>query len=299
MQSESQLVSIVLPTYNGSQYISEAIESCLLQTYPDWELIIVDDGSTDDTIRRVLSYTEVDARIALIRHSKNRTLPAALNTGFGHAKGEYLTWTSDDNIFEPDALEILVRYLDENRQVDFVYCDMKRIDEDGRVTDVWKAEDAASLVERNVIGGCFLFRREIYQVVGQFATDMFLIEDYDYWLRVNRRFNMTHLQGVSPYRYRRHSNSLTRRREWEVIINIARAQHRHLLPNRKGRYALAKAYWTATWGMRGDGDYKRACVYAFHCLFLQPGCFLHWRAAIGTTFKWLYYRFTNLQGSRA
>ena len=99
--SENALVSIVLPVYNGARFLAEAIQSCLAQTYPHWELIVVDDCSTDDSPQIVAGFAADDARIRVIRHAHNRKLPGALNTGFDAARGEYLTWTSDDNLLPP------------------------------------------------------------------------------------------------------------------------------------------------------------------------------------------------------
>ena len=83
------VVSIVLPTYNGSTYLGEAIESCLAQTYPAWELIIVDDCSTDATPALLAQYAARDQRIRVIRHEENRKVPGALNTGHAAARGSY------------------------------------------------------------------------------------------------------------------------------------------------------------------------------------------------------------------
>jgi glycosyltransferase involved in cell wall biosynthesis len=115
------LVSIVLPTYNGSRYIQQSIDSCLNQTYSNIELIIVDDGSTDCTEQIINSYT--DNRIRYIQHQKNAGLPTALNTGVAHATGDYLTWTSDDNFYAPQAIETQLTFLLKNKY-DFVYCDI-------------------------------------------------------------------------------------------------------------------------------------------------------------------------------
>src|SRR5687768_16352258 len=104
------LVSIVLPTYNGCRYLCESIDSCRKQTYPHWELILVDDCSTDDTPRIMAEAVRSDARIRSVRHETNKKLPSGLNTGFRLAKGDYLTWTSDDNCYRPEALAEMVAF---------------------------------------------------------------------------------------------------------------------------------------------------------------------------------------------
>ena len=97
-------VSIVLPTYNGEDYLRESIESVISQTFTDWELIIVNDCSTDSTPKIAEAYAAKDCRIRVIHNEKNQKLPNSLNIGFESASGDYLTWTSDDNIFHHEAL---------------------------------------------------------------------------------------------------------------------------------------------------------------------------------------------------
>ena len=89
-------VSIVLPTYNGSKFLSRSIESVQEQAETDWELIIVNDCSTDNTLDIAQKYAQQDKRISVITNEQNKKLPASLNVGFSRAKGKYLTWTSDD-----------------------------------------------------------------------------------------------------------------------------------------------------------------------------------------------------------
>ena len=101
-------VSIVLPTYNGEKFIRESIDSILYQTFTDWELIIVNDCSTDGTPNIVNRYAASDSRIRVIHNKENQKLPESLNIGFREARGEYLTWTSDDNMYLPSALEKMI-----------------------------------------------------------------------------------------------------------------------------------------------------------------------------------------------
>ena len=105
-------VSIVLPVYNGEQFLSLSIESVLSQTYQNWELIIVNDCSTDNSPAIMEKYVEKDPRIRIIHNAENQKLPESLNIGFRAARGDYFTWTSDDNMYKPDAIETMVSVLD-------------------------------------------------------------------------------------------------------------------------------------------------------------------------------------------
>ena len=93
----SDLISIVLPVYNGAKFLCESIDSVINQTYKNWELLILDDCSTDETAKIAQKYVEQDSRIRYYLNEKNLRLPRNLNKGFSLAKGDYLTWTSDDN----------------------------------------------------------------------------------------------------------------------------------------------------------------------------------------------------------
>ena len=143
---QKPIVSIILPTWNGSAYLEQSIASCRLQTYKDWELIIVDDASTDATPTLIERLKVTDHRISSRRHPFNLGLPTALNTGFEVAQGRYFTWTSDDNYYHPDAIAELVRFMESRFDVDLVYSDFFRVDASGRVLDSVRVGEPGGLV---------------------------------------------------------------------------------------------------------------------------------------------------------
>lgn len=201
------LVSIVLPTHNGSRYLRESIDSCLRQTHENLELIIVNDGSTDETEEIVLSYG--DPRIVYARHHPNAGLPRTLNVGFALAKGDYLTWTSDDNYYADEALEVMLNELQGREpKVQFVYCDYALIDGEGGSAGLRRVGTPASLRRRNQVGPCFLYTRRAALAVGTYSPELFLAEDYEYWLRIFFRFSISPVRRVL-YSYRLHDNSLS------------------------------------------------------------------------------------------
>jgi GT2 family glycosyltransferase len=216
----SRKVTIVLPTYNGVKYLRQSIESCLSQTFETIELIIVDDGSSDDVQGIVTEFD--DRRLKYLRHDRNRGLSAALNTGFTSSTGEYLTWTSDDNYFADDAIERMVAFLQTYPEVDFVYASSVAIVEDARpdVPDVLRPRPPQILPSSNGVGPCFLYKRRVYEIVGDYDTGCFLAEDYDYWMRVARTFRMQRL--LRPlYYYRFHADSLTGKHGQQAVAERA------------------------------------------------------------------------------
>ena len=221
------LVSVILPAYNGEEFIREAIDSILVQTYPSWELIAVDDGSTDRTGEILDEYALRDGRIRVL-HQENRKLPGALNRGFETALGEYYTWTSCDNRLHPDFLEKMVNCLKNHPAWDMVYSNIDIIGLDGEplresseyVTyqypygsehirlPVHGAE--LNITPNNFVGSAFLYRRRAACLVGQYTPFLFTIEDYDYWMRVNGLLQLHHASFPDPiYDYRFHRDSLT------------------------------------------------------------------------------------------
>ena len=208
-------VSIVLPTYNGAKYIRQSIDSCLNQTYKNIELIIVDDGSVDET-PEIIKYYQ-DERIRYLRHNENNGIPNALNTGFTKATGEYLTWTSDDNHYAEHAIEKMLSFL-KRKNCEFVYCDFYRFKDDNPSNGYTvKLPDVLALENRNDVGACFLYSRTVMEIVGNYDPDAELAEDYNYWVRVSKNFPMCHL-GELLYFYREHSESLSLSRFYEVRV---------------------------------------------------------------------------------
>ncbi len=226
MTTANPKISIVLPTYNGSKYIRQAIESCLNQTYRHIELVVVDDCSTDNTPEIIRSFT--DHRIKYIRNEKNQRLPRSLNIGFAAATGDYLTWTSDDNQYLPAALEEMLRFLESRPDVDFVYTDMHLLDlEKGQRT--LKTCTHSSFYFENGIGACYLYTRRVYEAIGEFNPRLEWMEDYDYWLRVEKKFAMRRL-AKTLYLYGDHPQSLTSLRYWPIhfLAHLLRFHHGYL-----------------------------------------------------------------------
>lgn len=217
-------VSIILPTYNGAKYIRQSIGSCLDQTHKNIELIIIDDGSTDETPQIIQSYQ--DKRIKYIRHKKNKGLPRALNTGFAKATGEYLTWTSDDNYYAKDAIEKMLSFL-KNQHCEFVYCDFYKFNENKISNKKFiTSPDSPDLKNNNFIGPCFLYSVKVKETIGDYHPDTELAEDYDYWIRISKKFPIAHLKEPL-YFYRIHKKSLfsTRYREIQIVTILVKIKN--------------------------------------------------------------------------
>ncbi len=210
-------VSIILPTYNGAKYIRQAIDSCLEQTYKNIEVIIVDDCSSDETPDIIKSYN--DARIRYLRHERNKRLPCALNTGFAEAGGNYLTWTSDDNQYLPEAIEKMVGHLDKNEGVDLVYADCWAYYQETGEKKLREWPEKLDFKEANQVGPCFLYTRRAYKSIGNYNLGYELVEDYDYWIRICKKFTSRHYPHPL-YIYTEHSESLKRTKTHSIRLFI-------------------------------------------------------------------------------
>jgi glycosyltransferase involved in cell wall biosynthesis len=227
---QSELVSIVLPTYNGSKYIQQSVDSCLNQTYKNIELIIVDDGSTDETAEIIKLNN--DKRIKYIKHEINKGLPIALNSGFDKSSGQLLTWTSDDNLYSPNAIEEMVIFLKQIKG-SFVYCDYFTFNDAGNIKNLIELPNTTKLEDGNHVGACFLYTRRVMEIIGAYDPSTKLAEDYDYWIRITKEFPIFHL-NKSLYYYRIHKNSLTSSRYNEIrIIELLVRFKNNILPINK------------------------------------------------------------------
>lgn len=264
------LVSIVLPVYNGEAYLREALESILNQTYTFFELIVVNDGSTDDTASILSEYEVIDERIRVI-YQENRKLPAALNHGFEHTNGEYLTWTSHDNRMKPNCLEKLVDCLRRHPSWDMAYANMDIIDEHGNplLESEWFAgyqtpylsehihlpieNSLLNMWPNNFIGGAFLYRRHVDEILAGYSPYQFTREDYDYWMQINALFTLRHVDFHEPiYEYRFHPASLTSR---DDVLNITRDREKLMVFDDFRRdYYLMPLIWILE---VSDGDHER------------------------------------------
>ncbi|WP_060524272.1 glycosyltransferase family A protein [Nonlabens sp. MIC269] len=200
------LVSIILPVFNGEEYLAQAIESCLTQTYTNFELIIVDDCSTDSSLEIAENYQKLDGRINIFQNEENSKLPSSLNYGIEQARGNFITWTSDDNILKPFFLETLVCYL-ELHQVDFVYSDYDIIYHDGTFFKYQPVGALPELLFQNIIGCSFLAKASLFKN-NKYDSDLFRIEDYAFWLMNLPKVKCKPLYR-SLYFYRVHGSSLT------------------------------------------------------------------------------------------
>jgi len=220
-------VSIVLPTYNAEKYIRQSIDSIIGQTFNDWELIIVNDCSTDTTPQIAKKYADKDNKIKVIHNEINKELPNSLNIGFSASSGEYLTWTSDDNMYEPTAIEEMCDYLDNHAEY-MVCAEMEYIDENGNLLSDKKATYSNKMMYLyNCVGACFMYKREVLDTIGGYDSDFFCVEDYDYWIRILNKYGSIGYIEKRLYKYRVHGESLTETKSEKVLKQLVKMYEKY------------------------------------------------------------------------
>jgi glycosyltransferase involved in cell wall biosynthesis len=226
MTAPAPLVSIVLPTRNGARYLAQSIESCLAQSYQALELIVVDGGSTDETLAIVQRYEQRDSRVRLVHQGNNANgLPGALNLGFQHAAGELFSWAQADDYYAPNAFAVMVQALQAQPEIGLVYAGFDFVEADGKFLRAATLGPPEGLRHTNVVGHCFLYPRAVAAQVGEYDPAYLMSEDLHYWLRAYQRTHLLYLPGTY-YAHRLHADSLTMRdygRYWALRV-AARAR---------------------------------------------------------------------------
>lgn len=195
MDQTEPLVTVFMPTYarNHSGYLQRAIESILLQTYKNWEFLIVDDGSIDGTKDVIKTYSEKDSRIRHIRYfNRNTGLPALITGMAAHeAKGKYFTWVFDDAILYPNHLETFVQYLEQSLKTSLVYAKAKAVLEDDKFLIVGKKLniDALNCGENHIPNTAVMLRKDLIDEIGWYDPNIILKRccDLDLWIRTAKR----------------------------------------------------------------------------------------------------------------
>lgn len=201
------LVSIVVPTYNRVGMVTRALDSCLEQTYRTIEVVVVNDGSTDDTAEVLNRYACRDPRVRVL-HKANEGIADTLNCGHDLATGKYVTWTSDDNLFYPQAIGVMVDYLESHPDIDMVYADALSIDSEDRVIGEVHAPEPDVMARRDFLQAAVLYRKEVYTSVGGYRREWVRCQDWDFYIRAHQRFKIGRIPRVL-YFYRWHANSMS------------------------------------------------------------------------------------------
>jgi glycosyltransferase involved in cell wall biosynthesis len=198
-RQDRPLVSVIIPNYNHARYVGEAIQSVLEQSYQPIEIIVVDDGSTDESRDVISAFSENIQSI----YQKNQGLSAARNTGIRAASGEYISLLDADDLYEADFISTLIKLLKASPDADGIYCGYRFVDEQNRPLFQKEARLIPShqlytaLLNGNfLVPECVMVSRHCYEIVGLFDESLTACEDWDMWLRISQQFNIISVDQV-------------------------------------------------------------------------------------------------------
>lgn len=203
--SGKPVVSVVIPTYNRPDFLGGAIETVLQQTYDDFELIIVDDGSEEDYTTEIIAEYS-DSRINMVEHDENKGLSAARNTGIQSAYGKYIAFLDDDDRWHEEKLARQVAVLEETPEVGLVTCCLASVSPEGDLLRCEQSKPSGDLSEaifrKNVIGtpSRVLIRATCFEDVGTFDEELPTKQDWDLYIRICQEWRVRCLEEILCFR---------------------------------------------------------------------------------------------------
>jgi glycosyltransferase involved in cell wall biosynthesis len=198
------LVSIIVPTFNRPAFLQKALNSIIAQTFKHLEIVVVNDAGED--VRAIIRNLN-DARVIYFQHKQNLGLGATRNTGIQHAKGKYIAYLDDDDVFYPDHLETLISFLEKNPNYWVAYTDSyysyqekiggqyKEVKRDLRYS--FDFDYKRILIENFIPSNCIVHRKDCLSKVGCFNPNLKLMEDWDLWIRISRVYKFRHIKKVT------------------------------------------------------------------------------------------------------
>ena len=271
------LVSVVIPVYNSEQYITECIDSALTQTYQNIEIIIVDDGSTDNTVNIISEYNN---ELIKLFHQKNTGSGAARNHGIEQASGTWIAFLDADDIWLPDKLQKQLKHcsdLDWSHTDLYLHGDVyPRHTKTTELTPKHSGFILKNLLVENSIGtSSVIIKKEILQKLGAFNTDLRALQDWDLWLRVAAENQICYIDEPLVY-YRVHSSSVSRnvRKTLPYHLNLIKnvfSQNGLARDLQELKHeALSRSCHICSQIAEQEEDYLFSCSCAFKALIYRP-----------------------------
>jgi len=224
------LVSVIIPTYNRANFLKDSIQSVLSQTFKDFEIIIINNYSNDNTLELVNSFN--DNRIKIINYKNNGIIAKSRNQGLIHSSGRYIAFLDDDDLWCPRKLELQIKYLESNPEIDIAYSNAMIIDEHGKRKGVLNNPKRAKSgkVFLELVNDSFvpmltvLMKKKVFETIGSLNEDLSMraAEDYEYWLRASLKFNFGYIDKPLAL-YRVHSGcasmAINRPLLWQKVLH--------------------------------------------------------------------------------
>lgn len=239
-----ELVTIITPSYNQGKYLGETMRSVLDQDYPFIEYLVIDGGSTDNTVDVIHSFED---QLIYWCSEKDRGQTDAINKGFAKARGQILAWINSDDTYNPGAVSQAVQYLQEHPEVGVVYSDLNFIDENSRI--IGKFPAAQTDLKRlrrgyvHIPQPATFFRAELWQQTGPLDPSFFFAMDYDLWVRLASVSRLQYLPGPVWANFRMHMDAKTinaDERCWPEMLRVHYRDGGKFFSPIVGKYYLRK-----------------------------------------------------------
>ena len=257
---QSPLVSVIIPVYNAEQFVAQAIQSALAQTYRSYEIIVIDDGSTDKTKSALETFGD---KIHCL-YQENKGPSAARNAGMRIARGKYICFLDADDLWTPEKLEVQVSFMEKNDDIALVFSDHEDFNEDGIILSSFLGEKQKTFglfpIKVGPIGNAFgklvlenfistptvMFRKFCLEKVGLFDEEIRSVEDRDLWLRISAMFTIACIPKIFCKR-RVHKTNISTLREISLRGKIRVLEKNwklfpHLVPEPVWQKELADCY---------------------------------------------------------
>ena len=255
-------ISIIIPTYNREKYLEESINSALNQNYDNFEVLVIDDGSTDDTEKMVKSLKDTKLRYYKKPHTG---APETRNFGLSHANGEYIIWLGSDDVLLPDVLKKYGRIASRNEKFDIIYSDLLITDEKLNVIrkleyenwDKREKEMLSRFIMGNIIpDGGTLIKKTCYTLVGFYNEKFKRAHDYEWWTRIVKYAKFRH-SGITAYKWRWHDSNMS-----SESVQIDHSYDALIVKMMLDRYKLKDLFPQINWNSL-DGENSIALAYSY------------------------------------
>ena len=199
------MISIIMSVYNAEEYLNAAIQSIINQTYSDWELIIINDSSNDESYNIMNKCAERDSRIRIIDNAQNLGLTKSLNIGIDYAKGEYIARLDADDVADPTRLEKQINHLKENPDVVLVGTGGYIVDENGDILNSIRVVKNRYLIKKMLLYGnlfihsSLMVKKDALVGIGKYRSKFVHSQDYDLILRLNEHYSLANLSEPLTY----------------------------------------------------------------------------------------------------
>ena len=275
MNKAQPIVSVIMPTFNSAIYIAESIESVLDQTFTAWELIIVDDNSSDNTLEVISEYIKKDERISVVKLKVNQGVSNARNQGVLNAEGVYIAFLDSDDLWHPNKLEIQVSFHNKNPTYKISHTDYSNFNQNGKISTPYKfiftkfskkdGDLLSQLLYFNSVGVLtVMVEKKLLVEFNGFDTGQWGMEDHDLWLRISKagyRFKFIK-ENLAFYRVNTAGKMMSNVYKYKLTYNRFLNKH-SLIISENNKMKIAMGYYFRYFGILNfkKGNYKLAFLY--------------------------------------